>query len=93
MKKTKTEYRILGRFAKDSKHHVVRGCAGDRITDISTAKIILSQIEREEAKAKKRGAHVSRCGTIGIESPYYSDYELLDLKIQSREVTEWEDIK
>ena len=27
---------------------------------------------------------------ISMGTPYYSDYDLLDLRIESREVTKWE---
>jgi len=30
------------------------------------------------------------CGMISMGTPYYSDYDLLDLRIESREVTKWE---
>lgn len=82
----KTEYRIVGRFAKDEKHHVV-----DRDPKWSRedAERRLAEIKAQEAKAKARGEHVQTCGMIGISSPYYKEYELVDLEIQSREVSEW----
>lgn len=37
--------------------------------------------------AKKRDTEYA--GSIGIGTEYYSEYDLLDLEIQSRQVTKW----
>lgn len=37
--------------------------------------------------AKKRDTEY--VGSIGIGTEYYSEYDLLDLEIQSRQVTKW----
>lgn len=82
----KTEYRIVGRFAKDEKSHVVDF---NRKWSKEDAEQRLREIERQEELSKKRGFSSTSAGCIGISTPYYSEYELLDLKIQSREVSPW----
>lgn len=82
----KTEYRIVGRFAKDEKHHVIDR---DPKWTKEDAEKRLKEIVAMEERAKKRGEHVQTCGCIGISTKYEPDYALVDLKIQSREVSPW----
>ena len=77
-----TEYRIIGRFPKDEKPHVVDWSPKWTKAD---AEHRLNEIKTREERAKKRGEHNDGL----VSTPYYSDYELLDLKIQSREVSSW----
>lgn len=86
IKANKMEYRIVGRFVKDEKSHVVDHNLKWTLQD---AQRRLEELKREVEVAKKRGEHVSNCGGIGISTPFYSEYELVDLRIQSREVTPW----
>lgn len=84
---TRTEYRIIGRFAKDEKPHVV-----DRSPDWTKedAEHRLKELIHEGELEKRHGGSTNYIGSIGISTPYYPEYELLDLKIQSRQVTSWE---
>lgn len=82
MNNTKTEYRIIGRFVKDAKPHVVDWSPKWTKAD---AEYRLNELKRREEIAKKRCEHIDGL----ISTPYYSDYELVELRIQSREVTAW----
>ena len=82
----RTEYRIIGRFAKDINPHVVDWSPKWKEAD---AKARLAELEAREKRAKKLGEHVDMVGCIGISTPYTSDYALVDLKIQSRQVSKW----
>lgn len=82
----KTEYRIVGRFAKDDKKHVVDR---DPKWTKADAEKRLKEIMVDEERAKRQGAHVQTCGCIGISTKYDADYALMDLKIESREVSPW----
>ena len=82
----RTEYRIIGRFAKDEKPHVVDF---NRNWTLADAERRLHELVREGKQEKKNGGSTTKCGCIGISTPYYPEYELLDLKIQSRTVTSW----
>lgn len=82
----RTEYRIVGRFVKDEKPHVIDR---DPKWSKADAERRLQEIKQQEERAKKRGCYTSSVGLIGISTPYYSEYELVDLKIQSREVSAW----
>lgn len=79
---TRTEYRIIGRFAKDEKPHVVDW--NPKWTE-RDAERRLRELQIREERAKQRGEHNDGL----ISTPYYSEYELVDLRVQSREVTEW----
>ena len=88
---TRTEYRIVGRFRKDDKPHVVdwnrkwtREGALHRLDE-------LKDQSKREMERKKRDTYFA--GSIGVGTEYYSEYDLLDLKIQSREVTPWSDVE
>lgn len=82
----KTQYRIIGRFIKDKDPHVVDWSAKWTKQD---AEARLQQLIIEQERTKKRGYSQGTAGLIGIRVDYHSDYELVDLKIQSRQVTEW----
>lgn len=88
-KKTRAEYRIIGRFARDEKPHVVDYHWNYTLAD---AERRMKEIVEQEKQAKKRGSHETLVGNLGVSTPYYSDYELLDLQIQTREVTSWHNI-
>lgn len=89
VRKIRTEYRIIGRFAKDKKPHVVDYNWEWTLADANRR---LNQLIEQEKASKKRGWHTDKVGSLGISTPYYSEYELLDLHIQSREVTIWSNI-
>jgi len=82
----KTQYRIVGRFAKDEKTHVVDW---DPKWTKEDAERRLKELVHQNELDKQRGCHVNYVGCIGVSTPYYSEYELMDLRIQSREVSEW----
>ena len=89
MSEFRTEYRIIGRFAKDTEPHLVAGGGGilGKLNTLEEADRELRQIQLREARDKKRGES-KMCGGL-VSTPYYSDYELLDLQIQSRQVSKW----
>lgn len=87
MEEMRTEYRIVGRFRKDEKKHVVDW---NRKWTYADAVNRLNQLKEQSARemnAKKRDTEY--VGSIGIGTAYYSEYDLLDLTIQSRQVTKW----
>ena len=91
MKECKIEYRITGRFRKSDKRHVVDS---NRKWTKKDAECRLKEIEQNvkwEMEHKKCKPVV--CGMIGISTEYHSDYDLLELRIESREVTNWTEIK
>lgn len=87
MTETRIEYRIIGRFRKDTKKHVVdynrKWTYEDALNRLHEVK---KQAELETAHKQRR---VQQVGSFGVSTEYYSDYDLLDLEIQSREVTKW----
>ena len=87
--KTRMEYRIVGRFAKDEKPHVVDYSWKWTLAD---AERRLRELVEQEKRAKQRGEYKAVVGSLGVSTPYYSEYELLDLHIQSREVTLWSNL-
>ena len=86
MNNAKIEYRIIGRFVKDEKPHVLDW---NRQWTKADAERRMKEIISNEERAKSRGKRVDSVGMLGVETPYYSDYALVDIKIQSREVTAW----
>lgn len=90
MKGTKTQYRITGRFRGKTERHVVDWSAKWSLRD---AMIRLDQLQKQserEMNSKKRDTQF--CGSIGIGTEYYSEYDLLELRIESREVTPWSEV-
>lgn len=79
----RTEYRIIGRFVSDEKPHVVDYSWRWSKKD---AERRLAELKAKEERAKKRGEHNDGL----VSTPYYSDYELVELRIQSRQVGSWE---
>ncbi len=86
MKDARTEYRIIGRFAKEEKYHVVDW--SPKWTDADAQRRLAELIEEGE-REKARGGTTTVAGSIGISTPYNPDYALVDLKIQTRQVTAW----
>lgn len=80
------QYRIIGRFAKDSKPHVVDF---DPSWTLADAQNRLCELRYEEEREKRDGRSVTQIGRIGVTTFYHPDYELLELTIQSREVSPW----
>ena len=85
-----TQYRIIGRFAKDTKPHVVDF---DPKWTLADAENRLRELRYQEEQEKKQGRTVTQVGHIGVTTFYHPDYELLDLQIQSREVSPWQIMK
>lgn len=86
---TKIEYRIIGRFRKDEKFHVVDF---NRKWTFDDAMHRLKELQlKSKREIENKSRSVQTCGSIGISTPYYSEYDLLDLKIQTREITPWSD--
>lgn len=83
----KTQYRIVGRFVKDEKTHVVD--SSPRWTKQDAEKR-LQEIIAEQERAKKAGEYRQNAFVSVV---YYPEYELVDLKIQQREVTPWADVQ
>ena len=84
----KTQYRITGRTRKDVKRHVVDSDV--HWSSLEDVKKILAEIEKQnewEMKNKTRKAITSGMISAGVE--YCSDYDLLELRIESREVSPW----
>ena len=89
MTETRTEYRITGRFRKDEKRHVVDGLFNHRY-DREYAERRLKEIERDAKwEMEHKACKAVQCGMIAIGTEYHSDYDLLELRIESREVTKW----
>jgi hypothetical protein len=88
--KTKTEYRIVGRFRKDTQYHTVDFNRSWSFEDAQRRLRELQLDSEREIITKTRKAIKSGCISIGTE--YYSEYDLLDLRIQSRKVTYWSDL-
>lgn len=81
------EYRITGKFRKDDKRHVVDS---NRKWTLADAKRRLEEVQRQvEWEIKHRKCKPTNCGMIGITTEYYSDYDLLELRIESREIIPW----
>lgn len=86
MNNARTEYRIIGRFAKEEKYHVVDWSPKWSQMD---AQHRLDELIEEGKREKAQGGTTTIAGSIGISTPYNPNYELVDLKIQSRQVTKW----
>lgn len=87
-KSTRIEYRITGRLRCSKKRHVVDTNKKWTKADVERR---FNEIKRDadwEVANRTRKSH--SCGMISIGTEYYSDYDLLDLRIESREVTAWE---
>lgn len=84
----KTEYRIIGRFRKDEKPHVVDSDRKWTLEDAQKRLMELETTAKLEIERKQRKA--SACGSFSVSTPYYSEYDLLDLGIQVRQVSPWE---
>lgn len=87
----RTEYRITGRFRKNDKRHVVdQNRKWTRVDARRRLAELKEQSEREMASKKRT---VMNAGNgIGVSTSYDSDYDLLDLKLESREVSPWEEV-
>lgn len=83
-----TEYIITGRFVKDDKPHNLSAI----IRNKAEAERMLNDIKRKEEQAKKKGKYTDKAGSFLVDTPYQSDYALVDLKILSREVTKWAEV-
>lgn len=91
---TMTQYRITGIFRVDlptGRRHTVDF---DKKWDRDAAQHRLLQIQQEsEAEMESKKCRTQVAGSIGIETEYCSDFDLLDLKIESRQVSPWNEVK
>lgn len=89
----RTCYRITGIFRMDlkkDKRHVVDS---DPKWDLDAAKSRLSELQKQaqwEIDNRKRKAQAA--GSFSVETEYYSDFDLLDLRIESRQVSPWTEV-
>jgi hypothetical protein len=85
----KKQYRIIGRFRSEEKFHVVDG-GFKPFTDYAVAEKRLNElIEQSKLEMKFKQRKAENAGYVSIGTEYHSDYDLLDLRIQEREVTPW----
>ncbi len=84
MEEYRTEYRITGRFKEDEKRHCVDSSKKWIKEDAERRLKELQQEAEYEIENKKR--KVSRM----VSTEYYSEYDLLELRIESRKVSKWE---
>lgn len=81
------EYRITGKFRGSEKRHVVDY---DRSWTKEQAESRFEELKlKSEYEMNNKCRKAEACGLISVGTPYYSDCDLLDLKLQSREVTPW----
>lgn len=84
----KYAYRIVGRFRSEEKHHVVGGV----LNQFKTREDAESELKRLQDNSEWEMKN-KRCKPNEVfESKYYSEYDLLDLKIQQREISPWTDL-
>lgn len=81
----KTEYRVIGRFVCDKEPHLVRGGRHEPNLTKKQAEKAIADIIKKQEMAKKKGEFNDGL----VSTPYYDEYELVDLKVQSRQVSEW----
>ena len=89
--KMKKEYRITGRLRKNEKRHIVDF---NKKWTLQDAQKRLKEIEqREEFQRKNKKVKAIRSGMISVSTEYYSDYDLLELRIECRNVIPWEAVR
>lgn len=82
------EYRITGRFRKDEKRHVADGSWKWNLRD---AELRLAELQHQsESEMKYKARRAVQAGMISVGTEYLADYDLLELRIESREVSPWE---
>ena len=83
----RTEYRITGRFRMKEKRHVV----DTGFKNLAEAQKRLQDLERQSERemAKKKRTVMNAGGGLGLSVECHSDYDLLELRIESRLVTRW----
>ena len=84
MESYRIEYRVAGRFRGDTKRHCVDGSKKWTKEDAERRLRELQQDAEYEIENKKRKVS----GMASTE--YYSEYDLLELRIESRKVSKWE---
>lgn len=91
MSEFKTEYRVIGTSQYSGKPMVLAGIplTGGRIYSLEEAQRALERIKAENERDIKRGKIVTSSGCIGVECAVDERHRLLDLKIQSRQVSPW----
>lgn len=93
----KKELAIEGRFRKDEKFHVVTTTVADKsekgwhkLKSLEEAKAELERIKREdEWQRQHKRCKPQTCGCIGISTEYYSEFDLVELRIKERQVSKW----
>ena len=94
--KTRKEWVIMGRFRKDDQFHcVVNGSISiTKFKSIEEVRERLKIMQAEEEAAiasKKRPGYYA--GSVGVDTPYYSDYDIVEWQIREREVTLWYNVE
>ena len=51
---------------------------------------IQAQSDREIASKSRKVMNAG--GGLGVSTPYYSEYDWLEIRLESREVTPWEEV-
>lgn len=81
-----TEYCVVGRFRKDKKFHVML----HRAESLGVAERYMEKIKTEsEWEIKHKKCKAASAGSFGVESEYYTDLDLVEMRILKREVTPW----
>ena len=83
----RTEYRITGRARKNTKRHVVDCNVKWTLQDAE--KRLVKLIKQSEYEIKNRTRKAISAGVITVGTEYYGEYDLLELRIESREVSPW----
>lgn len=83
----KIEYRITGRFRGSDSRHVVDF---SRTWTHDDAKKRFDELKRiSEAEMKNKVRKSMNVGMISVGTQYNSEYDLLELRIESRRVSKW----
>lgn len=86
----KEQFRITGRFRKDENRHVVDRDPKWSSRDAYRRLKELREQAEWEMKHKQRKA--IQAGFLSVGEEYYSDYDLLDLRVESRQVSPWTEL-
>lgn len=89
----KTVYRVVGRRKSQEKSFILAGALGNPLKSLDEAKRTMSEIVERNKRDVARGKSVDPCGCFSVECAMTSDDLLVDVRIQSRQVTPWEDVE
>lgn len=82
------EYTIHYMIRKEP--NVWHGFITDRYSTYEEAKAELDRRIKNEMATRQNGKSVSTCGSIGIETTHYREYDTIVYRIRKREVMPWE---